>query len=94
MYREADGYPPGVTSTVVPAVTHVRLKMRGPPSNGSAGALRIYDVAINARDPEARQEGYKRSGIYGPIATCDFIVSLTNVVNMCFSSRPSRGGIR
>lgn len=40
----------------VTAVTHVRLKMKGATTSRSGGALRIYDVAINAPDPSARQE--------------------------------------
>lgn len=40
----------------VTAVTHVRLKMKGTTASRSGGALRIYDVAINAPDPSARQE--------------------------------------
>ena len=38
-----------------PAVTHIRLKMKGAPASRSGGALRIYDVSINERDPSARQ---------------------------------------
>lgn len=37
-----------------PAVTHIRLKMKGSSSNRSGGALRIYNVAISARDLSAR----------------------------------------
>ncbi|CAM9363935.1 unnamed protein product, partial [Laminaria digitata] len=37
----------------VTAVTHVRLKMKGATASRSGGALRIYDVAINAPDPSA-----------------------------------------
>ena len=40
----------------ITAVTHVRLKMKGATASRSGGALRIYDVAINAPDPSARQE--------------------------------------
>lgn len=37
-----------------PAVTHIRLKMKGAPGSRPGGGLGIYDVAINARDPSAR----------------------------------------
>ncbi|CAM9107710.1 unnamed protein product, partial [Ectocarpus fasciculatus] len=43
----------GRSHDVIPAVTHVRLKMRGAPGGRPGGALSIYDVAINARDPSA-----------------------------------------
>lgn len=52
--KDNDSHSDGVRDDVVPLVTHIRLKMKGPSSNGSAGALIIYDVAVNARDPSAR----------------------------------------
>lgn len=45
----------GHAKDAAPTVTHIRLKMKGAPASRSgAGALRIYDVAINSRDPSAR----------------------------------------
>ena len=52
--RKAQGG--GGSLDAIPAVTHVRLKMKGGPGSRPGGALSIYDVAINARDPSARQE--------------------------------------
>lgn len=47
----------GHAEDTVPAVTHIRLKMKvAPASRSGGGALMIYDVAINARDPSARQD--------------------------------------
>lgn len=46
----------GSALQAVTAVTHVRLRMKGATASRSGGALRIYDVAINAPDPSARQE--------------------------------------
>lgn len=46
----------GRSHDVIPAVTHVQLKMRGAPGGRPGGALSIYDVAINARDPSARSD--------------------------------------
>lgn len=46
----------GRSQEAIPAVTHVRLKMKGAPGSRPGGALSIYDISINARDPSARQE--------------------------------------
>lgn len=47
----------GHAEDTVPAVTHIRLKMKvAPASRSGGGALMIYDVAINARDPSTRQD--------------------------------------
>ncbi|CAM9421397.1 unnamed protein product, partial [Sphacelaria rigidula] len=52
--RESQKNSGARTCDEAPAVTHIRLRMKGPASPGPAGPLRIYDVAVNTRDPAAR----------------------------------------